>query len=316
MCVARALLCSRMMMSRALLASIALLGACAISHGDELPDVVPIDAAVRVDAAYGRVDASDAAPLDAAPRGPDAYGHLTYFQALRVGLRDGDCRCREDYFATFSSPQHCADSLYPPAQEPCVARTSREIAYEACALPSLVEYARCLEAGCAAYPGCWDANERALAACRPLTGDESVDEHTARYECFLDNVFADTFCVEEETEASSLGDAVFAGTTVGGGNTRTLPDCGGSPARFHRWRAPSTARFRIDTEGSEFAVALQIRRGCDGEELACALDAFLIGDTTRASATLDFVAGDSVLIVVGGWYSEQFGRYQVNITRL
>lgn len=103
------------------------------------------------------------------------------------------------------------------------------------------------------------------------------------------------------------------------GSTRDQPNggrgrCGGEDAseRAHRWTAPHTGTFVIDTFTSAFDTVLHIRDGdCDGAELACNDDEDPASNL-RSIATVDLSAGQAIVIFVDGYYV-QAGDYALHV---
>lgn len=77
----------------------------------------------------------------------------------------------------------------------------------------------------------------------------------------------------------------------------SVRECGGGDVGVSiPWRALATGPHRFDTSGSEFDTVLAIRRGCDGERLACNDDA---GGSTQAAVTLEVEEGEVLYIEIG-----------------
>lgn len=132
------------------------------------------------------------------------------------------------------------------------------------------------------------------------------------------------------TVSSALGPAVFAGMVAETPN-RFEPSCNdfdpeafpsGGEALF-RWQAPSTGRYRFDTDGTEIDTVMWILPdGTDacGEgatELGCNDDEEIDEIGFWSLLELDMTAGDTVQILVEGYLAdEDQGPVRVNITSL
>lgn len=116
---------------------------------------------------------------------------------------------------------------------------------------------------------------------------------------------------------SALGE--ISGTTAGGRNQLQGCDAGNGNEITHRWIAPSTGRFRIDTCHSDplWDASLYVLDGtCTGDLLAC-------GEPTcdnltgfHGVVTLDAVKDQELVIVVDAAAPTWDGRYQLAIQKL
>lgn len=112
---------------------------------------------------------------------------------------------------------------------------------------------------------------------------------------------------------------MLTGTTAGAADTFSGRSCAsrggdgaGIPDTAFQWTAPAAGRYEISTEGSAFDTVLSVRRGCDGEELACNDD---MGNMMlQSSVTVDLEACETVIIVVEGFDGNQSGAVQVQVT--
>ncbi|MFK7987232.1 MAG: CAP domain-containing protein [Sandaracinaceae bacterium] len=109
------------------------------------------------------------------------------------------------------------------------------------------------------------------------------------------------------------------GTTMGAtdsfsgrGCTPRGGDGAGIPDTAFQWTAPAAGRYEITTEGSAFDTVLSVRRGCDGEELACNDD---VGNMMlQSSVVVDLEACETIVIVVEGYSAENVGAVQVQVS--
>ncbi|MEC7987959.1 MAG: CAP domain-containing protein [Myxococcota bacterium] len=120
-------------------------------------------------------------------------------------------------------------------------------------------------------------------------------------------------CPEEALPASVPQTVI--GSTLGAGSTLGYASCGNggstAPERSFSFTAPETGPYRIDTKGSTYDTTLYIREQfCTGIEIACNDDGG--GDLTSA-IQIDMEEGQTIIIVVDGWYSEG-GDFQLNIS--
>lgn len=94
-----------------------------------------------------------------------------------------------------------------------------------------------------------------------------------------------------------------------------VPPCsfGGGEEAFLRWTAPADGSYTFDTIGSGFDTALAILSDCPaagGALLDCNDDG--VGLNFDSQLTRDFLAGESVVIVVDG-YDQDVGPFTLNI---
>jgi hypothetical protein len=95
--------------------------------------------------------------------------------------------------------------------------------------------------------------------------------------------------------------------TTAFGNDDHQASCGGSPApdRGLLWTAPHKGTFTFDTARSALRSLVAVKRGCGGEELACATEGISYGGGARVTVPLE--AGQTVLVVVDSWSNGSFG---------
>ncbi len=159
---------------------------------------------------------------------------------------------------------------------------------------------------------CDDSDCNGYAACVESVctggGDEDGDGDV---DCADADCLTDAAC-ETCPAVSITGVGTTTGTTTGETNNR-IAFCGGgtSPDRTHLFTAPATGTYTIDTVGSAYDTVLYVLDGdCDGLEIACNDD--LSGSVSQSSVILDLAAGQSVVIVVDGYFGGN-GDYNLNI---
>ncbi len=94
------------------------------------------------------------------------------------------------------------------------------------------------------------------------------------------------------------------GTNVGGGDQRAgsnVYDCNGGTGRewVVRWTPPESGRYTISTLGSPSDTVLEVRRGCEGEMLACNDD--YVGLASQVSVSVE--AGEEIVIIADSYSS-------------
>ncbi len=141
-----------------------------------------------------------------------------------------------------------------------------------------------------------DASSPALADAAPDVGDASP-----------------TSCVDVEL-GSALGDAVFAGSTVGLPDDFSGCDGLGGGDVFLSWTAPSTGRFDVTTCGSNYDTTLGALMGsCGGPLVACNDDSnACFNESVQSSITLDVQEGELVILVLDGFEDDE-GNALLNI---
>lgn len=106
---------------------------------------------------------------------------------------------------------------------------------------------------------------------------------------------------------------IYNGTTSSAGNDWTPQQCAFSTANdiMHRFIAPATGTYRINTFNTSWDTVLTAWDGCppDGMEIACNDDA----SGLQSEIVVSLNAGELLLIVVDG-YSSNSGPYTLNIT--
>ncbi|XXX80135.1 MXAN_6577-like cysteine-rich protein [Sorangium sp. So ce134] len=176
------------------------------------------------------------------------------------------------------------------------------------------------EDGCGGYEMACDSGGRGSRAVVKLDAGQTVlisvdvDGDGGDYSLNVSQ-FDGTGTCGSPTELESSVPLSTEGTTAGG-----LPgvgsSCGGegAPEMAHRFTAPESGTYTIDTFGSEFDTILAVLDGdCEGEELACNDDLAIddIFDIT-SELTVSLEAGQTIIILVGGYESEA-GHYELNI---
>jgi len=143
-----------------------------------------------------------------------------------------------------------------------------------------------------------------LDASHPLDGAPPVDAS--------ERVDAASSCAPDAS-SSSVGTAVFAGSTSGADDTPRTSECPqNGPDVLLAWTAPRSGYYRIDTISSAFDTVLSIRRACEGPEVACNDD----GIGIRSSVTLAATEGETLLITLDGATPTSLGAYSVDITEV
>jgi hypothetical protein len=159
------------------------------------------------------------------------------------------------------------------------------------------------------------------ACCMPRPEDCSNmfdDDCDGLVDCDDPDCMETPICVTDECPDGDLGSRVglrvAAGSTVGRPNSLTATCAAGarSPDFAYSWRAPSTGRYVIDTNGSDYDTALHVRADtCFGPEIACDDDS---GRGTQSRIQLSLRRAQEIIIVVDGYSSGSAGRYILNIT--
>jgi len=169
----------------------------------------------------------------------------------------------------------------------------------------------CFDPDCFGDPFCQVRTE--AGQCR----DGVDNDRDGAIDCFDPDCAMDPACLISPCPNQDLGSRVgqvALGNTANFGND-SVPSCvsqgHAAPDISFQWRAPSTGRWLIDSNGSSYdAVLYALSGGCNGPEVACNDDTFGL----QSQLQIDLVAGQVIVIVVDGFASST-GDYVLNINR-
>lgn len=323
-----------------LLAGALLLPALGCASSDRSGPSIGTDAAAMSDASTadaardgGALDAGldggggDAGPNDGgggdAAAGDGGLSPAAELEETRNDIIRTACACD---FSPFASEDDCALDARSPDVIGCYVTGTEPVSTElspwlSCQLEAQRDYVTCLGAAAcdeAALQSCSDGFEMAAGACPDpdetalATRDEGVTE------CVVGTASG---CPDGAPAVSTLGDAVFSGSTFAGGDDHDgicgSSERGGAPDRSFAWQAPADGTYVVDTHGSSYDTVLFVLDGCGGTLLGCSDDHIEASTTLYLTSQVELTlsAGETVLIVVDGYFGSTptAGEFVVNI---
>jgi hypothetical protein len=161
-------------------------------------------------------------------------------------------------------------------------------------------------------------------ACIELDCFDSIDDdNDGLIDCLDDDCIDEAGCLDYCVgTGNDLGDvtgfSVATGLNGGSGDSFT-PSCSisesGGEEVILSWEAPQTGHYRFSTEASDYDTVIYLLESCVGGELAdaCNDDVDFINGTYTSMVEGDFVAGETVTIVIDGYDANALGTYVLDI---
>jgi hypothetical protein len=164
---------------------------------------------------------------------------------------------------------------------------------------------------------CEDADCASAPSCTVEDCDNGLDDDAdGAVDCQDDACIADAACFEcpniEQDLQSSLGLAVYTGSTDGAASNVRAAGCGGDgPEHMFTWTVPESGCYQFDTEGSEFDTVLHLHTPCPTfDQVYCDDDA---GSGVSSLIRADLEGGSTIQIVVDAFETGESGNYTLNI---
>ncbi|MEM7605931.1 MAG: hypothetical protein AAF411_11310 [Myxococcota bacterium] len=285
---------------------------------DASPDLPFSDDAATDSPTDAAPDLSDTAPVDGGAPDAPASTAVRLFDSFRE-ISEGQCLCNFNSQG-YDSVENCSTvGAFSLELLPCFERVVEEADADAafeCFSDAQNAAGDCLKsASCELSKARAACVERFRTAIRRCGSSPTIEERLAALRSDLATCATGTDdACPAGPDSSDVGIAVFEGSTIGAADSRSGGCLGNTPDRSHRWVAPTTGRYAVDTAGSDFDTQLAVYENCASDEVLACNDDGLSG-TVFSRAEIEVRGGEAVVFVVGGFFNA-VGRYRINVREL